>query len=101
MNDDELAINRIKRYIVLIIYDITDNHRRYLMVKCLEQYGLRVQKSAFEAYINKQQYSKMVAECAPIIDPEQDSLRIYLLSVHTLVRSWGIGEVYQEDVVIF
>lgn len=31
------------RYIVLIIYDITDNKRRLSMVRCLEQFAVRVQ----------------------------------------------------------
>ena len=39
-------------------YDITDNKRRTKMVKCLEKYGIRVQKSAFEAYIYKNKYQK-------------------------------------------
>ena len=30
------------RYIVLIIYDITDNKRRLSMVRCLEQFAVRV-----------------------------------------------------------
>ena len=33
-----------KKYIVLIIYDITDNKTRNKMVACLEKYGVRVQK---------------------------------------------------------
>lgn len=39
------------RYIVLIIYDITDNKRRLSMVRCLEQFAVRVQKSAFEGFL--------------------------------------------------
>lgn len=35
------------RKLVLIIYDIVDNKRRLAMVKLLESYGRRVQKSAF------------------------------------------------------
>lgn len=31
-----------KQFIVLIIYDIVDNKTRSRMVKCLEQYGVRV-----------------------------------------------------------
>jgi len=39
-----------RRYIVLLIYDIVDNKRRSRMVKCVERYGVRVQKSAFEVF---------------------------------------------------
>jgi CRISPR-associated protein Cas2 len=97
MNDEV----KDKRYVILTIYDIVDNRRRYRMVKCLERYGIRVQKSAFEAYLSKVKYRQMVQECVPIIDCDKDSLRIYFLSVHTLVKSWGIGDFHNEDIVIF
>ena len=90
-----------RRYIVLVIYDITDNRRRARMVKCLERYGIRVQKSAFEAFLTEKKYDRMVELTSGIIDPATDSLRIYLLANHTSVRSWGIGDRHVEDVVIF
>ena len=80
-----------KRYIILIIYE---------MVECLEKYGLRVQKSAFEAYITKKQYEKLEREASLLIDVEADSLRIYFLANHTAVRSWGIGDRHVEEVIV-
>ena len=41
--------------LVLIIYDIIDNKRRSKMVKLLESYGVRVQKSACSNISFKQQ----------------------------------------------
>ena len=90
----------LKRYIVLIIYDIVDNKRRLSMVNCLEKYGLRVQKSAFEAYITRKQYEKLEREASSVIDVEEDSLRIYFLHSHTAVRSWGIGDRHIEEVIV-
>ncbi len=90
-----------KRYIVLVIYDIVDNRKRYRMVKCLESYGIRVQKSAFEAFLNKKQYERLMKESSNIIDKNEDSLRIYLLANHTSVRSWGLGDKNIDDVIIF
>ena len=87
-----------RRYIVLVIYDIVDNKRRNRMVKCVERYGIRVQKSAFEAFLSKKKYERLVEE---MIDLETDSLRIYLLADHTSVRSWGVGDRHIEDVIIF
>lgn len=89
-----------KRYIILIIYDIVDNRRRLKMVECLEKYGLRVQKSAFEAYITKKQYEKLEREASLLIDVEADSLRIYFLANHTAVHSWGIGDRHVEEVIV-
>ena len=90
-----------RRYIVLVIYDIVDNKRRSRMVKCVERYGVRVQKSAFEAFLSKKKYERLVEETSRLIDLDTDSLRIYLLAAHTSVRSLGVGERHVEDVIIF
>ena len=99
--ENEFLAEDERRYIVLVIYDITDNRRRARMVKCLERYGIRVQKSAFEAFLTEKKYDRMVVMASVLIDPAADSLRIYLLANHTSVRSWGIGDRHVEDVVIF
>ena len=100
-DENEFLIEDTRRYIVLVIYDITDNKRRTKMVKCLERYGVRVQKSAFEAFLTERKYDELIARTTHLIDPYTDSLRIYLLANHTSVRSWGIGDRHVEDVIIF
>ena len=97
----EFVAKSDKRYIVLVIYDIVDNKKRNRMVKCLERYGVRVQKSGFEAYLSKKKYEQLMNDASRIIDKETDSLRIYLLANKTSVRSWGIGDKHIEDVIIF
>ena len=51
--EDEFFVEDERRYIVLVIYDISENRRRAQMVKCLERYGVRVQKSAFEGFLSE------------------------------------------------
>ena len=87
--------------IVLVIYDITDDKRRTKMVRCLERYGVRVQKSAFEAFLTERRYNELIERTTRLIDPHTDSLRICLLANHTSVRSWGVGDRHIEDVIIF
>ena len=99
--ESEFIAEDVRRYIVLVIYDITDDKRRSRMVKCVERYGVRVQKSAFEAFLSKKKYERLVEETSRLIDVETDSLRIYLLANHTSVRSWGVGDRHVEDVIIF
>lgn len=99
--ENEFLVEDERRYIVLVIYDITDDRRRTRMVKCLERYGIRVQKSAFEAFLTEKKYERMMELTSALIDPATDSLRVYLLANHTSVRSWGIGDRHVEDVVIF
>lgn len=100
-NEIEFVAKSDKRYIVLVIYDIVENKRRNAMVHCLNKYGMRVQKSAFEAYVTKKKYDQLVNESKRLIDIETDSLRIYILADHTSVRSWGVGDVHEEEVIIF
>ena len=89
-----------RKFIVLMIYDIVDNKRRNKMVKCLEAYGVRVQKSAFEALLNRRQYEKMLRESSILIDEADDSLRVYVLDDIIDVYTWGIGERKETDCVI-
>ena len=58
--ENEFLVEDERRYIVLVIYDITDDRRRTRMVKCLERYGIRVQKSAFEAFLMEKKYERMM-----------------------------------------
>jgi len=60
----------------LIIYDVEDNKVRRKVVKELESYGIRVQKSAFECYVDEQRLSRMTAKLNKLIG-EEDSIRIY------------------------
>ncbi|MCD8256215.1 MAG: CRISPR-associated endonuclease Cas2 [Oscillospiraceae bacterium] len=99
--ENEFLVEDERRYIVLVIYDISDDKRRLKMVKCVEKYGIRVQKSAFEGYLTEKKYNRLVAAASQLIDEETDSLRIYLLAQHTSVRSWGLGDLHVEDVIIF
>ena len=89
-----------RKFIVLMIYDIVDTKRRNKMVKCLESYGVRVQKSAFEALLNRKQYVKMLSESSIIIDQAIDSLRVYVLDDIVDVYTWGIGERRESDCII-
>ena len=98
--EDKFLI-REKRLNVLVIYDISDNKRRYRMVKCLERYGLRVQKSAFEVNLDNKTYKSMISDCIVIINEKEDSLRAYILSYHSHIYSWGVGEVHEEELIVF
>ena len=99
--EDEFFVEDERRYIVLVIYDISEDRRRARMVKCLERYGVRVQKSALEGFLSEKKYDRLIEAATRLIDPETDSLRIYLLANHTSVRSWGVGDRHVEDVIIF
>lgn len=90
----------MKKFIILVIYDVVDNKTRNRLVKCLERYGVRVQKSAFEALLNRKQYDAMMRRASRIINPVEDSLRVYILDDIINIYTWGIGERKEQDCII-
>lgn len=70
--------------LVLVTYDVNVTTRagqkrlRHIAKACLD-YGVRVQNSVFECEVNPAQWVQFKAELLDIYDPEQDSLRFYML----------------------
>ena len=92
---------KTKNVYVLFIYDIVNNKRRTKLAKCLQGYGFRVQKSAFEAMISERLYKKLIDEIPQMIDKEEDSVRIYRIIGKGEVQMFGkTDDVKWEDVII-
>ena len=88
------------KYRVLIIYDITEDKPRVKLSKLLSSYGIRVQKSAFEASLNKKQYDKLVSELDRYVGRE-DSIRVYKLYEDSEVITYGkVDETLFDEVII-
>ncbi|WP_242651655.1 CRISPR-associated endonuclease Cas2 [Oribacterium sp. oral taxon 078] len=86
---------------MLIIYDIVSNRRRNKFAKCLNGYGFRVQKSAFEALIEKRLFLKLQKEIPQLIDPSADSVRIYRMTGYGEVDLYGVNtEIKADDIMI-
>lgn len=93
-------MNITKEHLILVIYDICNNKARYRMVKALEHYGLRVQRSAFECRLTQRQYETMYKRIQSIINPKTDSLRVYLLENPLHITSWGIGQRHTQGCIV-
>ena len=79
----------------LIIYDIESNKRRIKLVKILEGFGKRVQKSCFEIKLSKSQFRQMKKEIKAFYDRnEMDNIIIYRISEEKVYR-------YNEEVIQF
>jgi CRISPR-associated protein Cas2 len=72
--------NHLSRY--LFCYDIADDRRRRQLVKCLEDYGCRVQFSVFELLLNDRLLEQMKKKVDEVVDYEQDSIMIYELDAN-------------------
>ena len=88
--EDEALAAPHKIY-VLIIYDIVSTKRRNKLVKFLQGYGVRVQKSAFEAIVQKRQYREILQKIGTYLDGKEDSIRIYRIPEEGGVKSFGIA----------
>lgn len=78
----------------LICYDIPDNKRRKKIADLLAGYGTRVQKSVFECQLKNKQYQQLKKRMTKICNSEEDNLRFYPISSHTLaqVEIWGVSK---------
>ena len=96
--DEESGKDRV---FVLVIYDIMDNSKRTRLAKKLQGYGIRVQKSAFEALIDKKKYKKLLNELKQYVSKEDgDSIRIYKIIGKGQVTSFGADINHELDDVI-
>lgn len=75
----------------LLSYDIKDDKRRSKMADLLLNYGQRVQYSVFEAFLDSAQLDTILEQAQPLLNPEEDSLRIYPLcrACHPKVKVCG------------
>jgi CRISPR-associated protein Cas2 len=75
----------------LITYDIPSNKRRKKVSDLLEGYGQRVQYSVFECMLELNKFRELKKRLQKRVDLEEDSIRFYPLSGHTLsqVETWG------------
>jgi CRISPR-associated protein Cas2 len=69
---------------VLVAYDVsteTAEGRRRLrkVAKVCEGHGLRVQKSVFECVLNEAEMEVLLYKLLKVVDPAEDSLRVYRL----------------------
>lgn len=91
---------RFKKNLVVIICDISDHKQRTRMVKLLEGFGSRVQKSAFEARLDEKGYIKRCDKIGRLVQPD-DHVKIYRLSGAGITKIWGkVPDFDDQDVII-
>ncbi|MBC7075725.1 MAG: CRISPR-associated endonuclease Cas2 [Syntrophomonadaceae bacterium] len=94
--DSFSSYNNSDNYLVLVIYDISCDQKRNKIAKILESFGVRVQKSAFEAVLDKQRYSKLIKQLGRLLDDE-DCVRVYKFTGNTEMVVWGTIENIKDE----
>lgn len=90
--------------LVLISYDIADEKRLRKVAILMEDYGTRVQRSVFECLIEERQVLQLIDKLVKVIEPSEDSTRIYRFcgACQERVQILGKGAVTNDpDVYIF
>ncbi len=77
--------------IYMFCYDISDDRRLRKVAKVLEKYGLRIQKSFFQANLKSEIKDKIRDEILKIIDKKQDSFFIYPICDHCSLNAQTDG----------
>ena len=90
----------MEEFLVVIIYDIADNKKRYRLSRLLEGYGERVQKSAFEARLSNSKYNKLISEIDKLIN-DTDYVRAYKITANSTLKVWGNIPTYEEEEFFF
>ena len=75
----------------VVTYDIPVDKRRRKVADLLEGYGRRVQYSVFECVLTDSKYKELQKRLKQQVKIDEDSVRFYPLSRHTLgqVEVWG------------
>lgn len=63
--------------LILVSYDIPSDRRRTKLAHALKDFGVRVQYSVFECLLEPAQVESLSARVGKLIDPAEDSVRIY------------------------
>ncbi|MCC5899814.1 MAG: CRISPR-associated endonuclease Cas2 [Phormidium sp. BM_Day4_Bin.17] len=92
-------------FLYLVVYDIPNNKRRQKVHDFLKGYGQRVQYSTFECLLPRAKFVELQERLQGRVDLEEDNIRFYPLSRHTLsqVQVWGVGPPvteFPESVII-
>lgn len=76
--------------LTVICYDIASDRTRRRVAERLEEVAVRVQLSVFEAWLDRDQAARLVAELGPRLGPE-DSLRLYQIAASGLRHMHTLG----------
>ena len=87
---------------IVIAYDIANDKARTKVSKILEDYGVRIQYSVFEADIPQHKFEEVLTKLEPLINIATDSLKVYFLcnNCSKNLRTIGVNKSYVQEYAI-
>ncbi len=83
--------DRFSEMLRLVAYDIADPRRLRRVAIACEDFGIRVQKSLFECWLEEDRFNRLWERLTGIIDPQADSLAAYVLEAPSAARRRAAG----------
>lgn len=87
-----------RKTFIVIAYDVTDDKRRGKVIKAIEKYGTRINKSVYECMVTKSQYERLLESLEKIIKSGEDQLAIYPLCLDCYAKTKYIPKITQKDI---
>ncbi len=90
-----------KNLLYVIAYDIPNDRRRTKVHKALCGFGEWTQYSLFECFLEPRELVKLRAKLQTLLDPQEDSVRIYQLCADCQREVETIGSKPPEEQILF
>lgn len=98
---DELPSDKEPRHMMhLIAYDIADPSRLRKIAKVCELYGVRIEKSVFEADLSEENYQAFWLELMELIDEDEDAVIDYRICKSCIKQAEVMGIVRRPRRVV-
>jgi CRISPR-associated protein Cas2 len=84
--------------LIVVSYDVSSDRRRTRLAHVLKDFGERVQYSVFECRLDAEALDKLRRKVEKLIDPLEDSVRIYRLCLECdrQVEIQGMGKITED-----
>ena|SRR5215210_5046271 len=76
---DRNSSNAYQATLIVVAYDVRDRRRLRRVAAMMEQYGARVQRSAFECRLDKERMARLLADIKRVINRRQDKVTVITL----------------------
>ncbi|WP_303133520.1 CRISPR-associated endonuclease Cas2 [uncultured Olsenella sp.] len=92
-------------YYVLVLFDISEAKKYRFLVRALKKYGLRVQKSVFEAQITQSKLKRLLVQIERLMSSERffnpdDNVRVYKIAGECELSVFGecVDTTFEENI---